>query len=315
MIESRGIFEVIHEKVSIQQKTIEYRPTDKLIFVILGIISGCEVVYDLNRKLRVDRPLLRAFGYERCADQSVIQDTLDAATEENVRQLQESLRAIWERNNLAAQFLENALKEGSIAEAPETIDMDLSGMPASRNAECSTKGYFAGEKNVHGRQLARILFPGTQEIIAEKLYPGNMTSCKAFKTMVAKMEQVLPLDTGAKRSHIRLRLDGGFGTAENINYALWRGYHLLTKMYSGNRARTLAGTVQEWVDISPGPDNRSRQVGWVTRPHRYCRNTRQLAIRMLKKEGSGYQYSVIVTTDMKAGIQAVVDDYDGRSGV
>lgn len=187
MIESRGIFEAIHEKVSIQQKTIEYRPTDKLIFVILGIISGCEVVYDLNRKLRVDRPLLRAFGYGRCADQSVIQDTLDAAIEENVRQLEDALRAIWDRNNLAVQFLENALKEGSTANAPETIakaPMDLSGMPASRNAECSTKGYFAGEKNVHGRQLARILFPGTQEIIAEKLYPGNMTSCKAFKTMV-----------------------------------------------------------------------------------------------------------------------------------
>ena len=107
------------------------------------------------------------------------------------------------------------------------------------------QGVLRWRENENGRQLARILFPGTQEIIAEKLYPGNMTSCKAFKAMVAKMEQILPLDTKEKHSHIRLRLDGGFVTEENINYALWRGY--LTKMYSGNKARVLAGVVHEWV--------------------------------------------------------------------
>jgi len=62
--------------------------------------------------------------------------------------------------------------------------MDLSGMPASKKAECSTKGYFAGEKNIHGRQLARIVFPKTQEIISESLYLGNKTSCKAFKQSI-----------------------------------------------------------------------------------------------------------------------------------
>lgn len=46
MIESKGIFDTIHEKVSIRQKTIDYRPADKLVFVVPGIISGCEVVYD-----------------------------------------------------------------------------------------------------------------------------------------------------------------------------------------------------------------------------------------------------------------------------
>jgi hypothetical protein len=75
------VFDVIHQKVEIHQKKVEYKPTDKLVFVVLGIMSGCEVVFDLNRKLRVYRPLLRAFGYSKCADQSVIQDTLNAATE------------------------------------------------------------------------------------------------------------------------------------------------------------------------------------------------------------------------------------------
>lgn len=311
LIESRGIFHHIHETVKIPQKKVDYSPSDKLVFVVLGIMSGCEVMYDLNRKLRIDMALLRAFGYDGCADQSGVQRTLDAATGENVQQMELALKVIWDGNNLAKSLLENAQREGRM----ETIDIDLSGMPASKKAEGSTKGYFAGKRNIYGRQLARVLVPSTQEIAAESLYSGKMTSCKAFKGMVTKMEQSLSLDTEAQRRLIRLRLDGGFGTDENINYALWRSYQLLAKIYSGKRANALARSVHEWVDISPGPDNRPRQAGWVSQPHQYCRKTRQLAVRMPKKKGSGYQYSVLVTTDMDAGIHATTSDYDGRSGV
>ena len=288
---------------------MEYSPTDKLVLMTLGIMSGCDVVFDINRKLRVDRPLLKAFGYSKCADQSVIQDTLNAVTEENVIQMESALKSIWDENNLTVPILENARIEGRI----ETIDIDLSGMPASKKSECSTKGYFPEEKNIYGRQLARIVFPKTQEIISESLYPGNKTSCKAFKPMVQKMERILNLTGKSQRELIRLRLDAGFGTDENVNYALWRGYQLLTKMYSGKRAKSLSKSVTEWVDISPGSNGNTRQAGWVTKPHRYCKKTKQLAIRTLKDKK--YRYSVIVTTDMDSGIQTIIDDYDGRSGV
>jgi len=311
VITDKKILEPIHEEVRIPQKKVFYRPTDKLVFVVLGVVSGCEAVFDLNQSLRVDRQLLRAFGYEKCADQSVIQDTLNAATGENVQQMEDALKAIWDENNLTVSLLEKARREGTVT----TIDMDLSGMPASKKAEEAKKGYFAGKRNIYGRQLARILVPETQEIVADCLYPGNRLSCKVFKDMVKKMEQFLPLDTKVQRRLIRLRLDGGFGTDANINYALWRGYHLLVKMYSGNRAKVLAKSVQEWVDISPGSNNIPRQAGWVSKPHRYGGKTKQLAIRMPKKKGAGYKYSVLVTTDMNADIQTTVTDYDGRSGV
>jgi len=131
--------------------------------------------------------------------------------------------------------------------------------------------------------------------------------------MVEKMERVLQLTDKSQRELIRLRLDAGFGTDENINYALWRGYHLLVKMYSGKRAKKLSNSVKEWVDISPSSDNNSRQAGWITEPHRYCKKTKQLAIRTLKNKK--YQYSIIVTTYMDSDIQPTIDDYDGRSGV
>ena len=311
VIEEKKVFEIIHQKVVIPQKKKDYHPTDKLVFTVLGIMSGCSVIFDVNRIFRVDRALLRAFGYRKCADQSVIQDTLNAAEEQNVIELESALKEMWDEFNLAGSYLEKAQSEGTI----ETIDMDLTGMPAGKQAECSTKGYFSGEKNARGRQLARIVFPKTQEIVAESLYPGNMTSCKTFKDMLQKMEDTFQLTDESQREHIRLRLDAGFGTDENINYALWRGYQILVKMYSGNRARSLSGSVQEWIDVSPGTDNRPRQAGWVTKPHRYGRQTKQLAIRKPKKRGKGYEYSVIVGTDMSAGIEEMTSDYDGRSGV
>lgn len=309
VIADKKVFEPIHENVKIPQKTLLYRPTDKLVFAVVGIISGIETVYDLNQKLRVDRPLLKAFGYRRCADQSVIQETLNASTGENVQQMEASLKTIWDQNNLAVSYLQNAQREKKIV----TIDMDMSGQCASRNAEGSTKGYFAGKKNAHGRQLARVLIPDTQEIVTESLYPGNTLPCLVFKAVVAKMEQVLPLETESQRSLVRLRLDGGFGTDENINYALWRGYQLLAKMRSGKRARVLARSVQEWVDV-PSSDHASRQAGWVTHPHRYGKKTRQVAVRTPKKKG-GYKYSVLVSTDMDADLPEMVTDYDGRGGV
>ena len=319
VISEKGMFNVIHENVQIPQKTVDYRPTDKLVFVILSIISGSETVYDLNHNLRVDRALLQAFGYESCADQSVVQETLSAATSENVQQLEDALGNIWDQNNMTATLLENALSRehnAKVATKVTTMDIDLSGQPASRNAEHSTKGYFPGKKNTYGRQLARVLSPQTQEIVTESLYPGNTTSCSAFKAMVTRMEQVLHLDSKEQRQCIRLRLDGGFCTDENINYALWRSYQLLAKMRSSKRARKLAMSVQEWVDCPSSSDGSLRQAGWVPTPHRYGRKTRQVAIRTPDpKRKDGYRYSVLIITDMEADLNATVADYDSRSGV
>ena len=310
VISEKRIFDVIHGNVQIPQKTVVYRPTDKLVFVTLGIMSGSETVYDFNHNLRVDKALLQAFGYERCADQSVIQQTLNASTSENVQQLESSLQSIWDQNNLTTALLENALSNDKVV----TIDIDLSGQPASRNAEHSTKGYFAGKKNTYGRQLVRVLVPQTQETVIDSLYPGNTTSCSPFKAIVTKMEQVLHLDSKEKRQHIRLRLDGGFGTDENVNFALWRGYQLLAKMRSGKRAKKLAKSVCEWVD-APSPDNASRQAGWVSTPHRYGQRTKQLAIRIPDpRKKDGYKYSVLILTDLEADLHSAVTDYDGRSG-
>jgi hypothetical protein len=317
VIEANGIFEPLHLQVHIPQKTVLYRPTDKLVFVVLGIISGSETVSDINQTLRVDKPLLQAFGYSSCADQSIIQDTLSACTEENVLQLETVLEKLFEQHNKSKEYLCEARKQQQVV----TIDLDLSGQPASKNAEGSSKGYFSKKRNIHGRQLARVLVPQTQEIVTQALYPGNQHSCTVFKEMVQRMEQVLGLDTKEKRKLVRLRLDAGFGTDENLNYALFRGYQVLAKMFSGNRARVLAQSVQQWVD-APTQTQKSkeqpatRQVGWVEKSHRYMRQSRQFAIRTPNpKRKGGYCYSIIVTTNMESDLFTLLQDYDDRGGV
>jgi hypothetical protein len=193
VIKEKQIFSPIHQLVKIPQKSVEYTPTDKLVFATLSITAGGETVYDVNTTLRPNKPLLLAFGYDKCADQSVIQETINAATEENLSQLEEAIKKIFKENNqLALSFDENQFSQEFW-----TIDIDLSPLPASKASEGSKKGYVAEKKNQYTRQLARVLVPSTSEIVSQTLYYGNTVSCSVFKEMVDKMEHQLFLDTKA----------------------------------------------------------------------------------------------------------------------
>jgi hypothetical protein len=310
VIKEKRLFSPIHQLVTIPQKSVDYTPTDKLVFATVSIASGGETVYDVNTTVRPNKPLLLAFGYEKCADQSVIQQTINAATEENVNQLEEAIKQIFKENN-QIDFFFNANPEG---QEFLTLDIDLSPLPASKASEGSKKGYVPKKKNQYTRQLARVLVPSTNEILSQSLYYGNTVSCSVLKEMVYKMENQLDIDTQVKRQKIQLRLDAGFGADYNINFALWRGYHILVKGYSQKRAKKLAKSVKEWVSVPSNADNTKREAGWVSCPHRYCRKTTQVAVRTPTKKG-GYSYSVLVTTSMNAPLEQIVTDYDKRGGV
>ena len=122
------------------------------------------------------------------------------------------------------------MEEGQIP-----VDIDLSALPIGKPAEGAKKGYVSKKQNTYTRQLARLVCGETQEIFSNQLYPGDTRGDTVFKTMLGKLETVLTLDTPEKRHRVRLRFDAGFGTDANINYALWRGYRLIGKMYTSRR--------------------------------------------------------------------------------
>ena len=306
VLRAKDVFQPIHASVSIDQKTVVYRPTDKLVFLVLGMLSGAETVSEINTKVRPDGVLLAAFGYQRCADQSVIQQTLDAATDATVVELETALAEI--RSAHAPDFRD-------VLEAPEPVcvDIDVSALPVSKRAEGSEKGYVAKQRNQHTRQLARVLISQTQEIVCHSLYAGNTRSDAVFKAMVRKLQTTLHLDTREKRSRVQLQFDAGFGTDANINYALWCGYEVLGKVYSWRRAKKLAETVETWEAVPTQKGTPGREAGWVGKPHRYGRRTLQVAVRTPKKDGT-WSYAVLVSTNMEASLAAIVSAYDKRSG-
>lgn len=200
--------------VRIAQKTVEHSPTQKLIDALVGILSGCKALYEINCRLRPDLPLRRAFGREGCAEQSTISRTLNAFTQENVCELREAVEAIQRRNSpiFSHPFEEEML----------LLEVDLTGLRASKQAEGSTKGYFSGSRNATGRQLLRVSTPRYGEILFEKLYAGNTNSCEVLKDTLKEVERFLGLDEG-KRKRTLIRIDGGFGTDENLNWLIGRG--------------------------------------------------------------------------------------------
>ena len=82
-------FAPLREQVQIPQKTVRYRPIEKLLDALGGILCGAKTIAQNNVTIRTDRAVQRAFGRTGCAEQSTIARTLRACTAENVTQLEQ----------------------------------------------------------------------------------------------------------------------------------------------------------------------------------------------------------------------------------
>ena len=81
---------------------------------------------EVNTRLRADPALQAAFGRTACAEQSVVQQTLDACTDDNVKQMQQALDEIFRQHSRAYRH--------AYAEAYQLLDVDMSGMPCGPKA-------------------------------------------------------------------------------------------------------------------------------------------------------------------------------------
>jgi hypothetical protein len=269
-----GILHLMAERVRIAQKTVKYRPTDKLVDGLITILAGARGLVEANKRVRPDGALQRAFGRQGCAEQSVISETLNACTAENVQQMQQATAAIYQQHSAGYRH--------DYQQRLQLLDIDMTGQPCGKKAAFASKGYFAKQRNRRGRQLGRVLVTWYEEIAVDRLYDGKTQLPKAFQELVLAAESVLGLDETTRKRTI-LRADGHAGSRDDVNWALRRGYHIHTKEYSGDRARKLAETVVEWHDDPKVP---GRQVGWVTaEANEYVRPVLRIAVRTRKKNG------------------------------
>src|ERR1044071_8831584 len=79
-------FAPLREQVQIPQKMVRYRPIDKVLDRLLGILCGARTISQSNVTIRVDPAVQRAFGRTGCAEQSAMACTLQASTAETVAQ-------------------------------------------------------------------------------------------------------------------------------------------------------------------------------------------------------------------------------------
>jgi hypothetical protein len=273
-IRALDLFGPIRDTVTIAQKTVKHTPIQKLYDAFVTILAGAHGLVEINTRLRSDVVLQTAFGRTACAEQSVVQETLDACTAANVTQLEQALDTIFRRQSQASRH--------NFAQGWLVLDADISGLPCGPKAACATKGYFAKQRNRRGRQLGRVLASPYDEIVVDRLFPGTTQLNAALQPLVLAAEQTLALDD-AKRRRTILRLDAGGGSLDDVNWALRRGYAIHGKDYSSQRAERLAASVTEWIT---DPRTPGRQVGWVTVPApEYVRPVRRIAVRCPKQNG------------------------------
>ena len=272
-VKQQGILKTISEHLKIKQKTVKDSPLDKITDALVTILAGGKGLVEANQRVRSDRALQLAFGRERCAEQSVISQTLDACNAENVSQMETAMRQIYQNHSQAY---------GHDYHQWQLLDIDLSGQPCGKKAAFASKGYFAHQRNRRGRQLGRVWASWYKEIVVDQLYPGNITLATVLIRLIDQAETVLELNDWQRQRTI-LRLDGHGGSQADVNELLRRGYHLHTKEYSGSRARTLAESVTTWHKDPRVP---GRYVGWVTlAATEYTRPLTRIAVRTRKKNG------------------------------
>src|SRR6266705_5660681 len=314
------LFGPIRKGVRIAQKTVKHTLIDKLYDAFIAMLAGAHGLVEINTRLRADPALQQAFGRERCAEQSVVQETLDACRGENVQQLEQAVDTIYRhhsqgfRHDYATKF--------------QVLDVDMSGMPCGPKAAFATKGYFAKQRNRRGRQLGRVLASRYDEVVVDRLFEGKTQLTKALQPLLQAAEATLELDQ-AKRARTIVRVDAGGGSVDDVNWLLERDYQIHCKDYSAQRAQRLASSVVEWLDDPGVPE---RQMGWVSEPATaYIRPVVRIAVRCRQQSGQ-WAVGILLSTlaahavlaftgqplslldDPTAVLRAYVAFYDQRGG-
>jgi hypothetical protein len=284
-LQSLKLFSAVEQMVKIKQKSIKHTPVEKLYDAFISILAGAHGLSEVNTRLRSDSALQRSFGLQSCAEQSVVQRTLDACTEENVTQMQQALDRIFLVHSQAfghryrAEFL--------------LLDVDMTGMPCGPKAELSAKGYFAQAGIRHGRQLGRVVATRYEEIVTDRLFGGGVQLNRALRPLVMAAEQTLE-SSYYRRQRTVLRVDAGGGSLDDVNWCLARGYQVHCKDVSSRRAEAWATTVREWFD---DPHHPGRQLGWLVPEESidYVKPVRRLAIRWPKRNGQT-RHTILIST-------------------
>lgn len=263
-------------------------------------MAGNKNLSQINTHLRPDLTLAAAWNRQRFAEQSNIATMLDGLSRDQIAQLRAGHQHLFQRHS---QTLHHPFEHAWLV-----LDIDLTGLRASKGAEKSCKGYFSGQRNQYGRQVVRVSIPTYHETLLSQLYPGNQPDNLTFKPTLALIQQVLDLSKEQRRRTI-LRCDAGLGTDENVNWGLWQNYQVLMKGYSGRRAQSWASRIADeaWLDVSAGGQ---RWMAWAVNPPRFGRHLNIFILQWPGKKKP--HYATLLSSLCQLQPEATWRLYDGR---
>ena len=89
-------------------------------------LSGAHGLVEINTRLRSDPVLQAAFGRTACADQSLVQRTLDACTATTVGQMEQAMDVIYRQHSQGNRH--------DYRTSLQVLDVDMSGLPCGKKA-------------------------------------------------------------------------------------------------------------------------------------------------------------------------------------
>jgi hypothetical protein len=308
-VQQHGILTTLEQGVTIKQKTLRYTPAQKVTMVLIGLLSGMRSVSNLDTTLRVDPAVQRAFGLPGCAEQSVIADTVNAATAADVAALRTAIEGIMAREGTALHH--------DFAAHLLVLDVDLSPAPCGRTAEGARRGYMGRHRGRQGRKLLRVRAAASQETLYETVIPGNaVESLPLVEEVVARIETLYAMDgadqaAAAKRAQTEWRMDSGWGSDSILTFLIGRGYQVIGKFRSHSRIRRLARSVEQWEPAHYA----ETEWGYPQAPAVFARPLQQVVVRhrSTAPEG-GDRYTVFFSTRSTLAAEALLTHYDDRAG-
>lgn len=164
------------------------------------------------------------------------------------------------------------------------------------------------QKNLYGRQLARVHAPQYHETLFSRLYPGNQQSSPSYLPLVEAVSTFLDL-SATHKGRVILRTDAGFGSDTNVNTVLQQGWQVVTKSSGGRRPAALARQVSDdgWTTLRAD----DRWVARVKPPVELVRPVQWLALRWRTMRG-GMKQSALVCSIVDWTPAEVIRHYDDR---
>jgi len=280
------LWDMVEQKVKVPQKTVHYRPSDKLKVALVNMLCGGKGIVQINSQVRAETSVWRMFGLPACAEQSTVSRTLAACDQESVLGMRQAMKAIIQRYSQAYRH--------RYGQQCQVLDVDVTGLPSSGHGEGVEWGYCDQVGKVAaGRQLGRVLASRYDEILFEQLADGKQQLGALLHTLISASENLLDLDENRRRRTL-LRMDSGGGDEADVNWLLGRGYLILLKMAGQQRAAKLARQIpaSAWLN---DPRQSQRQLAWLPEGISYDRPTRQVIERRTAAHHRSPHYSVLVT--------------------